>query len=82
MEYFLAQLLAHDALNLQDLGFQKKVIKSNPDPMTSLSLKTTSRVWSCNTLSDGMDRLLAEANEVEQEEESLEKLIQDLQRTR
>lgn len=47
--------------------------------MTSLSLATTSRVWSCNTLSDGMDRLLAEANAVEQEEEQLEQVLQDRQ---
>lgn len=42
-----------------------------------MSMVTTSRVWSCHTLADGVDALLAEANQVEEEEEMLEKMIQD-----
>lgn len=45
--------------------------------MTSASLQTTSRVWSCSTLNDGIDHLLMEANKIETEEEQLEKWIQD-----
>lgn len=42
-----------------------------------MSMTTTSRVWSCNTLNDGVDQLLAEANRIEDEELQLEKMIQD-----
>ena len=45
--------------------------------MTSASLQTTSRMWSCSTLNDGIDHLLMEANKIESEEEQLEKWIKD-----
>lgn len=38
---------------------------------------TTSRVWSCATLEDGMEQLVNEANRVDQEELELMKLIED-----
>ena len=42
-----------------------------------MSLMTSSRVWSCATLKDGIDHLVAEANKIESEEDSLERLIKD-----
>lgn len=41
------------------------------------SLKTSSRAWSCSTLRDGADYVLKQAQELHDEEASLEKLIQD-----
>jgi len=38
---------------------------------------TTTRVWSCATLEDGMEQLVNEANQVAQEELDLMKLIED-----
>ena len=38
---------------------------------------TSSRVWSCSTLRDGSEHLLAEAGKVEDEEAELERQIQD-----
>ena len=37
----------------------------------------TSRVWSCGTLRDGIDHLVQEANEIDEEEKALEDLIKD-----
>lgn len=42
-----------------------------------MSLDTTSRVWSCQTLHDGIDQLMEDANKAEEEVIELEKLIQD-----
>ena len=49
--------------------------------MSAMSLAdskaTTSRVWSCSTLKDGIDYLQEEAEMIEDEEKQLEKMIQD-----
>ena len=45
--------------------------------MTSLTLQTSSRVWSCSTLRDGADHILEEAQKIEDEEDRLEKMIQE-----
>ena len=37
----------------------------------------STRHWSCSTLNDGVDALLAQADAAEQEEEKLKKLVQD-----
>ena len=37
-----------------------------------------SRVWSCSTLRDGVDYLLEQSKQVEEEEASLMKLIEDI----
>ena len=42
------------------------------------SQQTTTRVWSCASLADGMEQLLSEANKVDAEELELMKLIEDL----
>ena len=39
---------------------------------------STSRIWSCSTLRDGADHLLAEAYELEQEEKELAQEIEDI----
>lgn len=41
--------------------------------------EVSSRKWSCSTLEDGIDQLLSEANQVDEEEENLMKAIEDLQ---
>lgn len=45
--------------------------------MSTASVVTSSRVWSCSTLRDGVDYLLEEANKAEDEELELEKLVQE-----
>ena len=37
---------------------------------------TTSRVWSCTTLGEGMDQVRSEADRLEEEERELERQIQ------
>lgn len=46
--------------------------------MTRMSLDTTSRVWSCHTLNDGIDQLLREADQISEEEQALEKFLEDI----
>ena len=45
--------------------------------MSSESVVTTSRVWSCQTLNDGAQQLLEEAEQLQSEEKELERMIQD-----
>ena len=45
--------------------------------MSKDSFATTSRVWSCQTLNDGVNKLLNEADEIDAEEAELEKQIED-----
>ena len=45
--------------------------------VTGMSLETSSRVWSCHTLSDGIDQLMREADNIDDEELELEKLIKE-----
>ena len=45
--------------------------------MSQISQTTTSRVWSCGTLNDGIDQLLAQQDAIDEEELALEKLIKD-----
>ena len=42
-----------------------------------MSTVTSSRVWSCSTLRDGIDQLAEQAQQVDDEEEELMKLIED-----
>ena len=46
--------------------------------MTRMSLETSSRIWSCNTLGDGIGHLLREADQIYEEEQALEKFIEDI----
>ena len=45
--------------------------------MSSQSVVTTSRVWSCQTLHDGVKQLLDEAEQLQWEEQELERQIKD-----
>ena len=45
--------------------------------MASSGALTTSRVWSCTTLTDGMNHIHMEASKLEAEERELERQIQD-----
>lgn len=51
-------------------------IRMTTRPKSELSM-VSSRKWSCDTLNDGVDMLLSEAERVEAEAEALEKQIQD-----
>lgn len=48
---------------------------------TRASVDTTSRVWSCSTLRDGIDYIAEEAKQAEEQEEQLLQLIQDQPKT-
>lgn len=41
----------------------------------------SSRRWSCSTLRDGVDYLMEEANKVDDEENELERLVQETLKT-
>lgn len=45
--------------------------------MAGMGSKDSSRHWSCSTLRDGVDALMHQANEVEDQEHDLLKLIED-----
>lgn len=40
------------------------------------TMPTSSRVWSCNTLADGVDHLSADASQLEEMERELERQLQ------
>lgn len=42
-----------------------------------MSLETSSRIWSCDTLNDGIDQLMREADQIDNEELELEKFIKE-----
>ena len=44
---------------------------------TAMSLETSSRIWSCDTLNDGIDQLMREADQIDNEELELEKFIKE-----
>ena len=43
----------------------------------AMSVSTSSRVWSCATLRDGVDDVAAKRRELEEEEAELERQIED-----
>ena len=44
----------------------------------AMSCATTSRVWSCETLREGLDHVASEAKQLEEEERKLEQKIKDI----
>ena len=46
-------------------------------PMSAQPGLDSSRVWSCNTLKDGIDRLMEKVTELDDEEDNLKRLIED-----
>ena len=39
--------------------------------------ETTTRLWSCSSLTDGLDALVAQANQCQEQETKIDNLIQD-----
>ena len=50
----------------------------NGEMVSKETISSSTRHWSCSTLADGVDCLLDEARKVEEEEEILNRLVEDL----
>ena len=55
-----------------------RALHRNAEMASKETISHSTRHWSCSTLADGVDCLLDEARKVEEEEEMLNRMIQDL----